>query len=63
VRGEERFDMILGADFLKAHRLLFAMSQHRLYLSYLGGDVFQAPTASTPAPAASAPAAVRQDPR
>ena len=32
--------MLLGADFLRAHRVLFAMSQNRLYISYLGGDVF-----------------------
>lgn len=32
-------EMILGIDFLKAHRLLFAMSQKRLYFSYLGGPV------------------------
>ena len=35
--------MILGADFLQSHRVLFATSQHRLYFSYLGGEVFSAP--------------------
>ncbi|HEY8026282.1 MAG TPA: pepsin/retropepsin-like aspartic protease family protein [Burkholderiaceae bacterium] len=35
-----RTDMILGADFMRAHRLLFAVSQQRLYFSYLGGKVF-----------------------
>jgi predicted aspartyl protease len=39
-------DLILGADFLRAHRLLFAQSQHRMYLSYTGGSVFDAPTVS-----------------
>jgi predicted aspartyl protease len=34
-------DMLLGADFMRAHHLLFARSQHRLYFSYLGGPVFQ----------------------
>lgn len=47
--------MILGADFIRAHHLLFASSQRRLYFSYLGGDVFLAPPPHAPAPA-SAPA-------
>jgi predicted aspartyl protease len=38
--AESEPDMLLGADFLRAHRVLFAVSQHRLYFSYLGGDVF-----------------------
>jgi len=33
-------ELLLGADFLRAHRVLFAMSQQKLYLSYLGGDPF-----------------------
>ena len=33
-------EMLLGADFLRSHRLLFAVSQKRLYFSYLGGQVF-----------------------
>lgn len=33
-------EMVLGADFLRTHRLLFALSQKRLYFSYLGGQVF-----------------------
>jgi len=33
-------DVILGADFLRAHRVLFAMSQQRLYFSYVGGEPF-----------------------
>ena len=35
-----RPDMLLGADFLRAHRVLLAMSQRRLYYSYVGGKVF-----------------------
>ena len=31
-------DLLLGADFLRAHRVLFAMSQRRLYISYVGGE-------------------------
>jgi predicted aspartyl protease len=41
--GRGRVDVVLGVDFLRAHRILFAMSQQKLYLSYLGGDVFGAP--------------------
>jgi predicted aspartyl protease len=43
-------EMLLGADFIRSHRLLFATSQRRLYFSYLGGEVFSAPP---PEPAAS----------
>ncbi|MGV7206691.1 aspartyl protease family protein [Oxalobacteraceae bacterium A2-2] len=32
--------MILGADYLKAHRILIARSQNRLYYSYSGGAIF-----------------------
>ena len=54
--------MILGADFVRSHRLLFANSQHRLYFSYLGGEVIQVPrpaalAAATAPAAASAPVA------
>ena len=33
-------DMILGDDFLQAHRVLLAMSQRKMYFSYVGGRVF-----------------------
>jgi predicted aspartyl protease len=33
-------DILLGADFLRAHRVLIAMSQQKIYLSYLGGEPF-----------------------
>jgi predicted aspartyl protease len=35
------YDMILGRDYLRAHRMLFAVQQRKLYLSYLGGQPFQ----------------------
>jgi predicted aspartyl protease len=38
-------DILLGADFLNAHHMLFAVSQHQLYFSYLGGSVFGADVA------------------
>jgi predicted aspartyl protease len=31
-------DVYLGRDFLRAHRVLFASSQKKLYISYLGGE-------------------------
>lgn len=43
--------MIVGADFLRAHRMLVSHSQRRLYFSYVGGPVFAVPTARTPAKA------------
>jgi predicted aspartyl protease len=35
-----RPDMLLGADFLRTHRVLLAMSQRQLYYTYIGGKVF-----------------------
>lgn len=37
---KEMPDMIIGTDFIAAHRMLFAVSQQRLYFTYLGGPVF-----------------------
>lgn len=34
-------EILVGADFLRRHRVLFAMSQRQLYISYLGGEVFE----------------------
>lgn len=31
-------DVLLGVDFLRSHRVLFAMSQEKLYISYIGGE-------------------------
>ena len=42
-------DVLLGADFLRSHRLLFAMSQRQLYLNYLGGEVFERDSQGIPA--------------
>jgi predicted aspartyl protease len=39
-QGTTAAEVYLGQDFLRAHRVLFAMSQAKLYLAYLGGDVF-----------------------
>ena len=35
-------DMLLGADFLRAHRVLIAHSQRKMYFTYAGGPVFPA---------------------
>jgi hypothetical protein len=32
--------MLLGADFLRAHRVLIARSQGKMYFTYAGGTVF-----------------------
>jgi predicted aspartyl protease len=37
-----RVDMLLGADFLRAHHVLIAHSQNKLYFSYVGGPPFHA---------------------
>lgn len=42
-QGQGDMDVLLGTDFLRAHHVLFAMSQNRVYLSYLGGPLFGAP--------------------
>jgi len=34
--------MLLGADFLRSHRVLVAQSQQKIYLSHVGGTVFPA---------------------
>jgi TPR repeat protein len=47
--GRLQADILLGADFLRAHRVLFAMSQKKLYISYLGGDVFSRDAKGIPA--------------
>ena len=40
-RAIERLpDMLLGADFLRSHRVLVAHSQSKMYFSYSGGPVF-----------------------
>jgi predicted aspartyl protease len=47
-RGSQVADLFLGEDFLRAHRVLFAMSQEKLYIAYLGGDVFTRGTSLEP---------------
>ena len=40
VRVQGTPDMLLGADFLRAHRVLISHSQRRMYFTYEGGPVF-----------------------
>jgi predicted aspartyl protease len=47
-QGPRGLDLLLGQDFLRAHRVLFAMSQEKLYVAYLGGDVFTRGTGLEP---------------
>jgi predicted aspartyl protease len=47
VAGTE--EMLLGVDFLRAHRVLIAHSQRKLYFSHVGGPVFQPRGQSPPA--------------
>ena len=63
-------DMLLGADFFLSHRLFVANSQHKIYFTYNGGQVFDlsvkssTPTgapAVTDKPASTAGAAVSAD--
>ena len=42
--------MLLGADFIKAHRIYIARSQRKIYFSYNGGPIFQLPSDVRPKP-------------
>ncbi len=52
-------EMLLGADFFRAHRVYIASSQRKVYVSYEGGPVFDVQGAvhpsSPPAPPSAAP--------
>lgn len=58
--GDE--DMLLGADFLLAHRVYVANSQHRIYFTYNGGPIFDLSVHPDGAPAPSGLAAVPAEP-
>jgi gag-polyprotein putative aspartyl protease/aspartyl protease len=51
-RPSSRPDMLLGADFLRSHRVLIAHSQRKMYFTYAGGTVFPVSVAK---PCAEAP--------
>jgi predicted aspartyl protease len=55
----ELWQMLLGVDFLRAHRVLVAHSQRKIYFTYVGGPVFtpaprRPPETTPPDPAAPA---------
>ena len=54
------FDLILGVDFFLSHRIYIAQSQHKIYFTYNGGQIFDLPVAPS-APAATESAAVAVD--
>ncbi len=41
-------EMLLGVDFLRAHRVFVAHSQRKLYFTYAGGPVFSGPRRAPP---------------
>jgi len=41
-------DMLVGADFFLSHRVFVSNSQHKLYLTYNGGPVFNLANAAAP---------------
>jgi clan AA aspartic protease (TIGR02281 family) len=47
-QGELSTDLLVGQDFLRAHRVLFAMSQKKLYIAYTGGTPFSRSTGLEP---------------
>jgi len=54
-------EMLLGADFLRSHRVLVARSQRKMYFTYAGGTVFpNVPSKGCNAP--SSPGDPRPDP-
>ena len=53
-RVEGASELLLGADFLRSHRLLVAHSQNKIYFSYTGGPVFIRPPPQPQAKCANA---------
>ncbi len=56
-RPDDLPEMLLGADFLKSHRVLISRSRKRVYFSYEGGPVFDIYRPQPPAAPAQTPAA------
>ena len=50
VSGDTEPMMLIGEDFLHAHRVLVANREHAILFSYLGGPVFATPAVAKPAP-------------
>jgi hypothetical protein len=47
--------MLLGADFFRSHRIYIARSQKKVYVSYMGGPVFDLPEKMPTAPPPATP--------
>jgi hypothetical protein len=43
-------EMLLGVDFFRSHRVFVSLSQRMVYVSYVGGPVFQTRSPSAPGP-------------
>jgi predicted aspartyl protease len=54
---DEMQPMLLGADFLRAHRVLVSHSQKKMYFTYVGGPVFRTPSPQAAMTKASDPTA------
>ncbi len=55
---DDPVEMILGADFLRAHRVVLSQRRAKAYVAYTGGPVFRiddAPPARSPAPTSPEP--------
>jgi predicted aspartyl protease len=39
--GSDETEMLLGADFVRSHRIFVSIKQKRIYFTYAGGPVFQ----------------------
>jgi tetratricopeptide (TPR) repeat protein len=61
--GDGSTDMILGVDFMLAHHMYIANSQHKLYFTYNGGRVFSLDTVSIGAHESAAAAANNGEPK
>lgn len=46
-------DMLLGADFMKAHRVYISLGQDKVYFTYNGGPIFELPKDKTAAAASA----------
>jgi len=55
VNNDPTRNMMVGADFLKAHRVMVANREHMMVFSYIGGAVFALPTRESQTSAAAEP--------
>jgi len=53
-------DMLIGADFFLSHRIYVANSQHKLYVTYNGGPIFNLTSRTRPVPEPATDASAQQ---